>query len=277
MGTVLLLVILSPLIISAAVVCVTFLLSWWVFPGGGSRGPHDTFTSRVIGVIVVVFLEWLSTSWVLYTLPFYWVRVGGPRRRLQAGRVPVVILTGFFESPLTMLLLRSRLEHALGVPVRVLRPKNYFAGLQTQAADYREQIEEFCEETSAKQVDLVGHSMGGLIARYLIERSGYLDRIRTIITIGTPHLGSALCRLAPGRSLRQMRRGSAFLEELNSGSTLQEVRVIGICSTHDNLVIPWNCALSPRGDNFIIRYQGHVTLILSGEVARIVIRELRSV
>ena len=52
-------------------------------------------------------------------------------------------------------------------------------------------------------------------------------------------------------------------------------RIVGISSTHDNLVLPWNCALSPRGDNFIIRYRGHLSLIFSREVLRIIVRELR--
>jgi triacylglycerol lipase len=274
MGTVFLFLLLSPFIVSAALVTVTFLLAWWVFPGGGSRGPHDTFASRVVGVILVVIAEWMATAWVGFTLPFLRMSPGPSRRKLPPGRTPVALLPGFFENSVTMGLMRRRLERRLGVPVRALRSSNYFAGLEVQVLDYRTQIDAFLAETGAKRVDLVGHSMGGLIARFLVESGEARDRIRTVVTIGAPHLGSALAWMVPGRSMRQMRRGSAFLEELNEGSTPKTVRIVGITSTHDNLVIPWNCALSPRGDNFIIRYRGHVTMILSTEVARIVSREL---
>jgi triacylglycerol lipase len=49
---------------------------------------------------------------------------------------------------------------------------------------------------------LVGHSQGGLDARYLISRLGYGDRVKALITIATPHHGSpvadVLLGLAPG-------------------------------------------------------------------------------
>ncbi|NLE03899.1 MAG: alpha/beta fold hydrolase, partial [Crenarchaeota archaeon] len=40
------------------------------------------------------------------------------------------------------------------------------------------------------KVDIVGHSMGGLIARYYIENLGHSSRVAKLITIGTPHWGS---------------------------------------------------------------------------------------
>ena len=52
---------------------------------------------------------------------------------------------------------------------------------------------------SASQVDIVAHSMGGLIARGLCQQNGYKAKenymkgqIRRLITIGTPHFGAGL-------------------------------------------------------------------------------------
>jgi len=276
MADLLLVILLVPLVASAVLVAVTFLLAWWVFPGGGSRGPHDTLASRTVGVILVVIAEWLASAWVLVCMPFWRRRPGISRRRLPEGRNPVALLPGFLENPTTMWLLAWRLERGLGVPVRCLVPGNYFAGIDSQAHDYVKQLENFAQQTGAKQVDLVGHSLGGLMARYMVESGLVPGKVGSVITVAAPHLGSALARLVPGRSMRQMRRGSAFLEEQNAKQAPQGIRVVGLSSTHDNLVIPWNCALSPRGDNFIIRYRGHVTMILSTEVARIIARELRA-
>ena len=47
---------------------------------------------------------------------------------------------------------------------------------------------------------LVGHSMGGLDARYVASRLDPERRIRRVITIGTPHLGSAAAEWALARS-----------------------------------------------------------------------------
>jgi pimeloyl-ACP methyl ester carboxylesterase len=276
MDTLLLVIVLIPLIGSAIVVGVTFLLAWWIFPGGGSRGPHDTLASRVFGLVLVVVAEYLATVWVAVMIPFRFMRPAPTRRRLYPDRTPVVLLPGYLENRLTLWLLKYRLERVLGVPVRALRPVRYFTGLETLALDYFRQIEAWMQELGAREVDIVGHSMGGLLARYLAESGQLTGRIRTVITIAAPHLGSALAVLGLSRSMRQMRRGSAFLEKLNGGTAPEAVRMVGISSTHDNLILPWNCALSPRGDNFIIRYRGHLTLIMSGEVVGLIARELRS-
>jgi triacylglycerol esterase/lipase EstA (alpha/beta hydrolase family) len=52
---------------------------------------------------------------------------------------------------------------------------------------------------SASQVDIIAHSMGGLIARGLCQQNGYKAKenymkgqIRRLITIGTPHFGAGL-------------------------------------------------------------------------------------
>lgn len=39
-------------------------------------------------------------------------------------------------------------------------------------------------------VDIVGYSMGGLIARFLIEQAGWADRVRTLVMLGTPNHGT---------------------------------------------------------------------------------------
>jgi len=276
MDTILLVIVLIPVVGAAVVVGITFPLSWWVFPGGGSRGPHDTMTSRVLGVILVVVAEWFATVWMMITVPFRFLRPAAPGRRLAEGRVPVVLLPGFFENAATMVWLHKRLERSLGVPVRTLQPRRYLAGLETLGRDYQAQIESWMRESGASQVDLVGHSMGGLLARALVETGPMAGKVRSVVTIGAPHQGSAIALLGAAlRSMRQMRRGSAYLERLNNAPAPQDVRMVGISSTHDNYVLPWNCALSPRGDNFIIRYRGHLTLILSGEVVRLISRTSR--
>ena len=45
---------------------------------------------------------------------------------------------------------------------------------------------------SAQQVHLIAHSLGGLDARYMISRLGMAQRVLSLTTIGTPHLGSPI-------------------------------------------------------------------------------------
>lgn len=83
----------------------------------------------------------------------------------------------------------------------------------------------------ADQVDVVGISMGGLVARVgalsdQARRHAGLDpcdparlRIRTLYTLATPHRGAFLARyVRPDRAARQMKPGVQFLERLHTGS-----------------------------------------------------------
>src|SRR5262249_6493519 len=48
------------------------------------------------------------------------------------------------------------------------------------------------------KVNLIAHSMGGLDARYAITRLGLGDRVVSLTTIGTPHVGTPLADLGVG-------------------------------------------------------------------------------
>jgi len=60
----------------------------------------------------------------------------------------------------------------------------------------------------AQKVNLIAHSMGGLDARYAIARLGLADRVASLTTIGTPHLGTPLADL--GMSLLGIRLVGGF-------------------------------------------------------------------
>ncbi len=268
---------LGPLLLGSAVfVAITFLLSRLVFPGSGSRGPHDTLSSRLTGVFFLIFTEWLATIWTVGCLPFRAARSKSKHIDSPEVPIPVILLPGFLENAATMSVLRRRLEKRLKVPVVTLTPARYFSGLEVLLYDYRRQILAWMEQLQAEKIDLVGHSMGGLLARSLVEKKLIPHVTRHVITIGSPHQGSAISVFGfLIRSLRQMKRGSAYLEEINKLPTPESVKFIGICSTHDNLVMPWNSGLSPRGDNFILRFQGHLALVLLPEIAKMVAKQLK--
>ncbi len=48
------------------------------------------------------------------------------------------------------------------------------------------------------KINLVGHSMGGLDARFLISQLGFSERVASITTIGTPNQGTSVGDLALG-------------------------------------------------------------------------------
>ncbi len=84
---------------------------------------------------------------------------------------------------------RGITEHlrARGIEVYVARV-DPSGDIAQRAAQLAEQI----RKIPARRVNIVGHSMGGLDARYAIARLGIEARVASLVTIGTPHRGTPL-------------------------------------------------------------------------------------
>jgi predicted alpha/beta hydrolase family esterase len=63
---------------------------------------------------------------------------------------------------------------------------------------------------------LVAHSMGGLVARRWLQQDAAGARCVTgLLTVGSPHGGTQVARLGPGRAAAQMRPDARWLAELD--------------------------------------------------------------
>jgi len=56
------------------------------------------------------------------------------------------------------------------------------------------------------RVDIIAHSLGGLDARYALSHLGLAPRVRSLVTVGTPHRGTPLADLAANGPLAVARR-----------------------------------------------------------------------
>ena len=62
--------------------------------------------------------------------------------------------------------------------------------LSVRGRELAQNIDDILRKTGQEKVHIIGHSMGGLDARYAIAIKGIADRVATLTTIGTPHLGT---------------------------------------------------------------------------------------
>lgn len=69
---------------------------------------------------------------------------------------------------------------------------SFAAGLPRRAEDLKAEVERVLRPKGRGKVHIIGHSMGGLDARYMIARLGMAERVASLTTVGTPHLGTSL-------------------------------------------------------------------------------------
>ncbi|MDB5099017.1 MAG: lipase [Cyanobacteria bacterium RYN_339] len=94
-------------------------------------------------------------------------------------------------------------------------------------------------------VDLVGYSLGGLVARYAIQRLG--SPVARLVTIATPHQGTWIAHGLRNVAGREMRPNSPFLQDLERdwAETACKVPTLAIWTPFDGIVVPaWNARLA---------------------------------
>lgn len=75
----------------------------------------------------------------------------------------------------------------------VFDPNQEFAGpVDLRAGQLRDRVNDVIAATGAEKVHIIAHSMGGLDARHMIVDKGMSERVASLTTIGTPHLGTVL-------------------------------------------------------------------------------------
>lgn len=79
-----------------------------------------------------------------------------------------------------------------------------------QLADYISQV--VLPQTGAKRVNIIGHSQGGLDARYAVTLLG--DKVASVTTVATPHHGTEVADIATGDRLGPLSLALAALLDL---------------------------------------------------------------
>lgn len=154
------------------------------------------------------------------------------------------------------------------------------ADLRRAAADLARAVEALAERSGYDRIHVVGHSLGGLIARYYVQRLGGAERVQTLVTLGTPHQGTVLARA--GRLLplvRQLSPESDVIRELAAPVEACDTRFVAFYSDVDHMVVPSRNGRIDHpdltADNVIVRGIGHLSLPNSGRVAAEIANVLR--
>ena len=74
------------------------------------------------------------------------------------------------------------------------------------------------------RIDLVAHSLGGLVSRYYLQRLGGARRVDRLITLGTPHHGTHAATFMPTKLVRQLLPEGPFIQELNAQPAPERLR-----------------------------------------------------
>jgi hypothetical protein len=188
-----------------------------------------------------------------------------------AARIPVLLVHGLIDNRSVFTVMRRSLRRRGFAQVCSWNYSPVLTDVARGAADLGEHIERICEQTGHERVHVVGHSLGGLIARYHVQRQGGDRRVESLVTLGTPHQGSIWAHVLPTPLVRQLRPGSPLLQELAEPAPGCRTSVTAIYSTLDEMVVPTSSGRCEHPDldarNVLVQGVGHMSLPIHRGVA----------
>jgi predicted esterase len=195
-----------------------------------------------------------------------------------AGR-PVVLVHGIGDNRSAFTILRRTLRRRGFGRIVTVNYSPLTSDVRKAAAALGAHVERVCRQSGYEQVFLVGHSLGGIIARYYVQCLGGDARVGTLVTLGSPHAGTQLARMAPLLVGRQLRPNSELMREL-AGPACCSTRFVAIYSDRDEVVVPTSSARLDHPDLAVTALQvhgvGHLSLLANSTVAHAVAAALTS-
>ena len=215
-----------------------------------------------LSALRMVLAECGAFLWLFLIIqPFEQLWMG--RDRTPRGRPLVLLVHGYGCNRGAWWWLRRRLE-AAGYATATINLEPPYADIAHFVTQLNRRIEDVCTAAGCERVMLVGHSMGGLVARAYLARFGK-RRVARLVTLATPHAGSTLARLGLGENARQMEPNSVWLKSL--WRDRPDVPMVSLRNSHDNFVVPQDSQRYPAARDVDLPALGHLAMLLSPRAA----------
>lgn len=221
--------------------------------------------------LAAVAHEWATAVALSVARPVGFLGLPG---RATRGPRPIIVLHGYAMNranflPLARRLARNRLGPVLGFEYWTL------GKVSSAAARLGAFVERVCEAHGADRVDLIGHSMGGVVSRYYVALGGGAPRVRSLITLGSPHGGCDLSVFGVGRPVKELKYDSELLNRLDAAGLPRGTAFTAIWSRADCLVPSPRAAALRGAEQIVFDDLGHLALISSRRVAEVIVERLR--
>ena len=191
---------------------------------------------------------------------------------VEAAGTPILLLHGLVDNRSIFTVLRRALRRRGFGRIWTMNYHVLTHDVRVAAQRLAVNVEAVCEQTGYERIHVIGHSMGGIIARYYVQRMGGDARVHTLVTLGSPHAGTRAAHLLPRGVCRQLTPRSDVIAELAQPAPDCRTRFVSFWSDLDGLISPKASARIDHPDlaarNVFVRGVGHMSLPIDGRVTR---------
>ncbi len=207
----------------------------------------------------------------------FWTRLWDPKPDPSCPRPPVILIHGLYHNVSAWILYRRLL---MGKGFR----NTYAFGYSSLNTNFQELLEKLdqkiqtlAERFPNQHMVLVGHSLGGLLARVYAEDPSNSKKIAAVVTLGAPHQGSKLAAFGAVKLARSLSYRGKLFEELESKGGLSDIPCLAIYSPIDNMVLPnESLHVAHSGWSHLESYPiSHVSMLYHRRLAKLVLEYLQ--
>src|SRR6476619_4372920 len=191
-------------------------------------------------------------------------------QNVEAAETPILLVHGMVDNRSICTVLRRGLVRRGFGRIETINYSIFTGDVRAAAAALGAEVERIVEETGYERIHVIGHYIGGLIARSYVARLGGAHHVHTLVTLGTPHRGSYLAYTWNTGLTRQLRPGSALMDELAAPVRECQTRFLVYWSDLDQVVVPQHNAALHHADinvhNVALHGVGHMSLPITSSV-----------
>lgn len=273
-------IILALYLLAAVATLTLYMVAWYDYVNFRADKPDSGDWRRQIRtgkILFCVFLESVAMFFHGITQPLRYIFDRIPPRKVPDSRPPILFVHGWSSGSHAFMFISRYLKQKGFKNIYTMTYRPVMANSERLARKVAERINEVLKETRAEKVNVIAHSMGGVLTRYAIKNLDAEEKINMLISIGGPHLGTRVAAFMPyGRNTLELFYESDFMETLAAGGlTPGDVEYVSIYSAFDNFIIPQESAdLGEVAKNYRLSFHGHLRMLYSRKVNRIILEAL---
>ena len=197
------------------------------------------------------------------------INLTGKAREFAAiERFPIIYVPGYGAPPFHSRYLRSRLEVEGFDVAEANLPHLQTGDIPRSAAILAVEVQKTRYRFDAEKVNLVGHSLGGIISRYYLQQLGGWKHVNKAVYLATPHKGVYWAVLGlMTKAGRQILPTSKLMIDMNSNpSRCKRIKCLSIISNFDEMIWPRESGILDCGYNKSVNWPlGHWGLVFSNK------------
>jgi len=211
-------------------------------------------------IYVIVHLVLIVVDYITSLFQSITPKISSP----QDTQNPIILVHGYMMRGLVMYPIKRRLNKDGYKNVYLFTYSPPWLNIDDFSLQLKDKIEFVKKERGVEKVDLICHSMGGLVALNYINNLDGVKNVNRLIALGTPFGGSKLWSFSIGKCGKEMKPWSEFLKKLSVPPA--GIKTTVIYTTFDEMVIPYEFSKLEGANNIRMNYIGHVGLLFDSKV-----------